>query len=51
MVLFFSLSNSGRLQSLLTPKDSLVNELTPEKISPFLNNLKLSQENLVKNSH
>ena len=45
----FSLPNSGNLQSLLIPKDNLINELTPEKISPFLkNNLNLSQENLVK---
>ena len=45
----FSLPNSGKLQSLLIPKDNLINELTPEKISPFLkNNLNLSQENLVK---
>lgn len=48
-IFIFSLPNSGSLQSLPTPKDNLINELTPEKISPFLkNNLKLPQENLVK---
>ena len=45
----FLLPNKDNLQSLLIPKDNLTNELTPEKISPFLkNNLNLPQENLVK---
>ena len=45
----FTLPKGDHLQNLLTPKDNLINEMTPEKINLFSKNIfKISQETLVK---
>ena len=35
----FSLPNRGSMQNLLTPKDNLVNDLNPVKMSSFLKDI------------
>ena len=45
----FTLPKDNHLQSLLTPKDNLINETTPQKINLFSKNIfKLPQKMLVK---
>ena len=45
----FTLPKGDHLQNLLTLKDNLINEMTPEKINLFSKNIfKISQETLVK---
>ena len=45
----FTLPKGNHLQNLLTPKDNLVNETTPQKINLFSKKIfKLPQETLVK---
>ena len=45
----FTVPKGNHLQNLLTPKDNLINETTPQKINFFSKNVfKLPQETLVK---
>ena len=45
----FTLPKGNHLQNLLSPKDNLINETTPQKINLFSKNIfKLPQETLIK---